>query len=364
MNVMGFDPRFPADRGPRPTVAKRSTGMPIWMLVAFILLAGLLLFFILDARRLASSAPTTRARIIDNEGAPPPIAPLFVPPEPVLAVPTPTVTATPRAIATPMPAPIKYTPPAAELPRAVPGEPPPAPAAKPRNDAGGSVLVFDNTAGDATAAAETRATAPGTTTPTGSDATRARATVFRNRATTVGQGTLIPAVLESALDSTRPGPARALVTRDVRGFDGSKVLIPRGSRLIGEYRADLQPGQNRALVIWTRLVRPDGATIAIGSPSADTLGRVGIKGQVNSHFFERFASALLQTSLSIGTSVATRSLGGNSIAVLAVPGATSSVASSPLTNGSVQRTLRVRQGVSISVFVARDLDFTAVEARK
>jgi len=63
-------------------------------------------------------------------------------------------------------------------------------------------------------------------------------------------------VLETAFDSTRPGLARALVQSDVRGFDGSRVLIPRGSRLIGEYRSDVAPGQHRALVNWTRLIRP------------------------------------------------------------------------------------------------------------
>src|SRR5207237_4723783 len=113
---------------------------------------------------------------------------------------------------------------------------------------------------------------------------RARAGMFANRATTVAQGTLIPAVLETALDSTRPGLARAIVSRDVRGFDGSRVLIPRGSRLIGDYRSDVQPGQHRALVSWTRLIRPDGVTIAIGSPAADTLGGGGIRAEVHSHF--------------------------------------------------------------------------------
>ncbi|MBN8809647.1 MAG: TrbI/VirB10 family protein [Sphingomonas sp.] len=194
------------------------------------------------------------------------------------------------------------------------------------------------------------------------EAVRARAATLRNRATTVVQGTLIPAVLESALDSTRPGPARALGTRDVRGFDGSRVLIPRGSRLTGEYRADLQPGQNRALVIWTRLVRPDGATIALASPAADTLGRAGIKGKVNSHFLERFASALLQTSLNVGTGLAARAAGGDSIAVLTLPG-TFGGATPQISSNQIQRTLRVHQGVSISVFAARDLDFTSVEGR-
>jgi type IV secretion system protein VirB10 len=233
------------------------------------------------------------------------------------------------------------------------------------------LLVLDTTTGEANTGATVGggdAVAPaGATVATGSSiGGRARASVLRNRATTVPQGSLIPAVLETALDSTRPGPARALVTRDVRGFDGSKVLIPRGSRLIGEYKADLQAGQNRALVIWNRLVRPDGVAIELGSPSADPLGRVGIKGKVNSHFLERFGNAFLQTALSVGGSLAASGLAGNNnnVAILALPG-TVSTATSPLVGTQdIKPTLRVKQGVSVSVFVARDLDFTAVETKK
>lgn len=65
---------------------------------------------------------------------------------------------------------------------------------------------------------------------------------FANPATTVPKGTVIQAVLETALDSTRAGFARAIVSRDIYGFDGSKILIPKGSRLIGEYKADLRGG--------------------------------------------------------------------------------------------------------------------------
>src|SRR5690606_4191868 len=125
---------------------------------------------------------------------------------------------------------------------------------------------------------------------------RARAGALANRSTTVPQGTLIPAVLETAIDSTRPGLARAIVSRDIRGFDGRQILIPRGSRLIGEYRSEAQPGQRRALVNWLRLVRPDGVTIAIGSPAADPVGRGGIRARVNNHFLQRFAGAILQSA--------------------------------------------------------------------
>ena len=104
---------------------------------------------------------------------------------------------------------------------------------------------------------------------------------------------MIPAVLETAMNSDLPGFVRAVVSRDVRGFDGNSVLIPRGSRLVGEYRSGLSQGASRILVIWTRVLRPDGASVQIGSPGGDPLGRAGQEGKVHSHFFRQFASAIL-----------------------------------------------------------------------
>jgi type IV secretion system protein VirB10 len=191
----------------------------------------------------------------------------------------------------------------------------------------------------------------------GKGVSRVTAEQFLNPSLTIPQGTVIPAVLETALDSTRAGGVRALVQRDVSGFDGSRVLIPRGSRLYGEYEAGLQPGQNRALVRWTRLIRPDGVTIALDSPSSDPLGRVGIKGKVDSKFLQRFGGALLQSVLDIGVGVAIdRATDG---VIVALPGSTQNVqVTEPQ---QIQPTLKVRHGTSVSVFVARDLDFTTVE---
>src|SRR5206468_2658916 len=89
------------------------------------------------------------------------------------------------------------------------------------------------------------------------------ATKLAEPANTVAQGTLIPAVLETAIDSDVPGYVRAVVSQDVRSFDGSRVLIPRSSRLIGEYKAASQAGQRRAFLMWTRLIRPDGVSVAL-----------------------------------------------------------------------------------------------------
>ncbi len=192
------------------------------------------------------------------------------------------------------------------------------------------------------------------------DAERVSARRLRNPALTVPQGAIIAAVLETALDSTRPGGVRALVSRDVRSFDGSRVLIPRGSRLYGEYVSDVSAGQKRALVQWHRLTRPDAVIIDLDSPAADPLGRAGIGGKVNTHFFERFGGAILQSVLDIGVGVATRSVSDDAV-IVALPGSTQHVTGQQQLQSQVQPTLRVRQGASVSVFVARDLDFSTVD---
>jgi len=243
-----------------------------------------------------------------------------------------------------------------------------APAAAPRV-ANSPALVFDSgplpagaEGAPATAAEAEGAPAAAAAAGTAVAGTRTRAGVLANRSTTVVQGTLIPAVLETALDSTRAGLARAIVSRDVRSFDGTRVLIPRGSRLIGEYRSDAQPGQHRALVNWFRLIRPDGITVAIGSPAGDPLGRGGIRASVNSHFFQRFAGALLQSALDVGVNLAASRAGGNTVVVL--PGTVQNATTQVIQPQQITPTLTVRQGTSISIFVARDLDFTGAGARR
>lgn len=189
------------------------------------------------------------------------------------------------------------------------------------------------------------------------DTVRLTASHFNHPATTVPQGAIIQAVLETALDSNRAGYARAVVSRDVYSFDGSRVLIARGSKLFGEYKSDLNSGQNRALIQWRRVTRPDGVIIDINSPSADPLGRAGVKGKVNSHFFERFGGAMLQSVLDIGVQLAARKATGDTI-IFGLPGAVPQVTQSR--PNEVKPTLTVKQGTSVSVFVVHDLDFTDV----
>ncbi|RVU06430.1 hypothetical protein EOE18_06345 [Novosphingobium umbonatum] len=185
-----------------------------------------------------------------------------------------------------------------------------------------------------------------------------RATLITGWASVIAQGTIIAAVLETPLNSDRPGMARALVTQDVRGFDGSRVLIPRGSRLIGEFKADASAGKRRVFVTWGRLIRPDGVAIRIASPATDAMGGAGVAGSVNTHAAQRLANAVLQSALSVGVNVASAaaiSSGGTVLYGMPLSGSAVGQQLAP----SVDRpaTVKVREGSEIAVLVARDLDF-------
>jgi type IV secretion system protein VirB10 len=150
-----------------------------------------------------------------------------------------------------------------------------------------------------------------------------------------------------------------VVTRDVRGFDGSKVLVPRGSRLVGQYTTGVALGQSRAFVIWTRLIRPDGATVELASPATDALGRGGLSGSVDRHFLQRFGGAILLSLLNIGAGAVADS--SDTTVVIAGARAGTDAASQTFANdANIKPTVKVPQGSPLRVFVSRDLDFSAV----
>lgn len=183
----------------------------------------------------------------------------------------------------------------------------------------------------------------------------AQAQAMTNPSTTVTEGTMIPAVLETAINTDVPGYVRAVVSQDVRSFDGTKVLIPRSSRLIGQYQSGVQQGQKRAYVIWTRLIRPDGASVNIASPAIAFDGTTGLSGDVNNHFFRRFGSAML---LSVVGGLGAIASGGTSVVLGGAGQGAAAIAAQQ--DGQIGPTIRVRMGEPIRVFTARDLDFTTV----
>jgi type IV secretion system protein VirB10 len=345
------------DRDLRPSVALPRDALPLPVLVAIMAVLALGLFLLLDGQRRAKQiAPASASAKQATLAAAPPLAlpsePLPEPPAPPIMLPAPA----PRPVPAPQPI-VRYLP--APTPVPLIGEAPPtlplgrAAPSRP-NSSGTSALVIDLTQGAGATIARNDTGTP----PSAVDDT-ARATLIRNRAAIIPQGTILAAVLETPLNSDRPGLARALVAQDVRGFDGARVLIPRGSRLMGEFRADNAAGKRRVLVTWNRLIRPDGVAIRLASPATDAMGGAGIAGSVDTHFAERFASAVLQSALNIGVNVASAELGrsGGSVYV-GVPSQFSGLGQQLLPTTNRPATVKTREGAQIAVLVARDLDFS------
>lgn len=353
MNSPGDDPRLslPPEEAALPAVALPGRGMPGWLIAAVFGMAAIGLFLILEARREGLNAQHSVRPAAAGPGTFETAPPLALPPPPPPPAPVIVERVVTKALPSPAPsAQPAFRPMGQPLLPPLPPLPPP-----PRAATGGSepALVVDLSPADAAAAS-----AAGTA----GDDTAIRATIIRNRGSLVPQGTLIAATLETPIDSDKPGLARAVVARDARSFDGTRVLIPRGSRLIGEYRADTAPGQRRVLVTWTRLIRPDGVAIRIGSPGADTLGGTGLAGRVNTHFFERFTNAVLQSALTVGVNLASQPRSGG--VYVGIPSQAANLGQTLFPNVNPTTTIKVRQGAEIAIFVARDLDFGGLVPRE
>lgn len=196
------------------------------------------------------------------------------------------------------------------------------------------------------------------------DVDRVSARTITNKSHTIAQGSLIRGVLETAIQSDLPGFVRAEVAHDVYSFDGSQLLIPKASRLVGQYRSGLVRGQTRVFVVWDRLLRPDGASILIGSPGTDLLGRAGLEGDLDTHFFKIFGSSVLLSLvdglIDIGVE-SVRDSSNSSTTILQNTNSLNRAAEIALENSiNIPPTIHVDQGTAIQVFVARDLDFLNV----
>jgi type IV secretion system protein VirB10 len=215
-------------------------------------------------------------------------------------------------------------------------------------------------------------------------AERVEATSIGDMRRTIAQGRLIQATMESALNTDLPAPIRAIVSRDTYGEAGTKPLIPKGSRLIGSYNTAVSSGQTRVFVVWTRVIRPDGVDIMLGSPLVDGIGQAGIGGQVDSKFQEIFARSLLSSVMNIAVAIGSDKInGGNSTTTTTTTGsqtsgdgATTATTNAlnrlgSVTDGFIQKflsvapTILVDQGTPVNVFVNKDLVFPeeAVGAR-
>ncbi len=180
-----------------------------------------------------------------------------------------------------------------------------------------------------------------------------------NPAFTIAQGTLISGVLETAIQSDLPGMVRAVVDNDVYSFDGGQLLVPKGARLIGEYKSGLVTGQTRVFIVWTRLLRPDAVSVRLASPGTDIIGRAGLGGHVDNHFISRFGASAVLSILAGGVAA----LSKNDQLVIDTGKDFKDAASIALENQiRIPPTIHVNQGTPINIFIARDLDFSGAVA--
>lgn len=181
------------------------------------------------------------------------------------------------------------------------------------------------------------------------------------------QGKIIPAILETAINSDLPGMVRAEVNEDVYGDSGNKVLLPRGTRLIGLYNSTLAVGQTRVMIVWTRAITPQYIDIALGSPGTDQLGEAGSTGVVDTHFWQIFGTSALLSVLGVAASSVNTSNSNNEIGAYGNPyqaavsqGALNTSNALLQNRVNIQPTIHIAQGTAIQVFVARDLDFSNI----
>lgn len=180
------------------------------------------------------------------------------------------------------------------------------------------------------------------------------------------RGSVIPATLITGINSDLPGRIIAQVSQHV--FDsatGHHLLIPQGTRLFGRYDSKVTFGQRRALVIWTDIVFPDGATLQIGGMAGtDAQGYGGFSDQVDNHYFEVFGSAILVAAIGAGIDMALPDDQGSAdnsatdAARRSFAETFSEVADRTIgQNMEVQPTLEIRPGYIFNVLVDQDLVF-------
>jgi type IV secretion system protein VirB10 len=191
--------------------------------------------------------------------------------------------------------------------------------------------------------------------------TAVRAQVLPTQRLLLPKGAFLDCTLETAIDSTLPGMTTCVMATDTFGVDGEVVLLERGTKLVGETRGQVQQGSTRIFVLWNEARTPTGVIVPLASPGADELGRAGLPGNVDHHFWERFGAAMLVSVIDGAIQAAVQSSRGSSGTVIVNPSATQDVMTEVLKGTiNIPPTVVKHQGDRIQVLVARDLDFRSV----
>ena len=205
-----------------------------------------------------------------------------------------------------------------------------------------------------------------------------------NPSLTLVKGTLPDCTLMTAVSTDQPGFLKCILSRPVYSMDGKVVLLEAGTTFEGEYQAGMARGKKRMFAVWTRGITPNHVVIDLNSPTTDALGRSGMTGQIDNHFFERFGGAMLYSLFSDYTDylvkqstnrsqerrAALQSTTGSNVSIGMGLGefdrsrsTAEMIVEQILNQGEdIQPSLEKNQGEIIKIFVARDIDFSNVYA--
>lgn len=278
-----------------------------------------------------------------------------------------------QSLPAPPPQPIPLAP-APVLPPLPSREPPPVAATQPRPSLLQRRIIDDPPAFAGQQGVDTGQALPlaGSLGPT-KDSTVTSAQPLRSPDTLMQRGTYIRCVLETRIVSDVVGYSSCLVTEPVYSFNGHRLLLPKGSKVLGSYEKN--PVGNRVAVIWDRIITPTGIDVNMASPGIDQLGGAGLPGHYSAHWAQRVTSALLISLLSDAFKYEAAEHGPRSTTI-----SNGFVTQEPfesntaqtvqnLANQAVQAaanrpaTVTINQGTVVYVYVAKDVDFSGVVAR-
>lgn len=332
---------------------QRMNRRALFFLAIIILLLVVVAFWLFKSARTPSPAKPKAQETITVPEAPKPVAPIL----PVMPPPT---TPIPMVVQPPLP---------------------PPQAVKPK-PAGPSLLDRRIANSMEASASPDASTPPGGNTANqsqsrgsldGVDTAPTSAQPLVNPDTLLTRGTFIRCVLETRIVSDFPGYTSCVVSEPVYSFNGRRLLLPKGSKVLGTYKK--QPVGNRMIVIWDRIITPTGIDVNMSSPGIDQLGGSGDPGYLDSHWPSRIGSALLISMLSDAFSYEAAEHGPKTTTVtsgVAVENPFQSNTAQTLQNLSQQAvqasanrpaTVTINQGTLVDVYVAKDVDFSGVVAK-
>lgn len=188
---------------------------------------------------------------------------------------------------------------------------------------------------------------------------------FGDRSYLLARGSFIPCVLETQLVSNIAGSSNCVVPEHVYSENGRVLLIEKGSKIVGEYRADVKQGDVRIAIIWQRIKTPGGVVIDVDSPTTDEVGAMGVQGGIDNHWPQRIGAAVLLSLVSDAIELE-KSRDADSGSATVVNAQNTTATTKSLAERILDSTINIpptimkNRGDRVTVYLNRDLWFNTV----